>query len=253
MFRKSFISACLIVAGSSMAGQAFVGNSVAVGQDGVLDELYGNGVHKYFAHDYASALENLTLAIDNGSQDPRAYYFRGLAAAAMGQVPQTELDFRTGAMLEARGAFGGIIGRSLARIQGPVRIHMEKHRQLARLELLTQKRAKDDIRFGNGGMEPTAPPAMQPSPAQPGPGTAVPPTPDTTSPFADDPIAGGGEPSVDSSDSLGGALEAAQPTPVGPADGGQPPAAQPNTPAGDTPFPFGGDTPAENNNDPFSF
>lgn len=258
MIRKSFISACLLVAGGALAGETLVGTSTANGQEYVLEELYGRGVHRFFAHDYASAMENLTLAIDNGSNDPRAYYFRGLAAGSLGQLPQAESDLQMGAMLEAKGTYGDLIGRSLARVQGPVRMHIEKLRQLARLELLAQKRAKDDIRFEQGvlpsdpGTTPptnsvTPPPSTQP---------AVPPTPTEENPFADDPLSGDGEPMVDTSDALGGAIENAQPTPVAPAAGNEAPVPAPGVgnepPAGNEPFPFGGgsDTPSE---DPFGF
>ena len=43
-----------------------------------LDEMYGQAVHSYFRGDRGHAEELLNEIIDAGSQDPRAYYFRGL-------------------------------------------------------------------------------------------------------------------------------------------------------------------------------
>lgn len=267
MFRKSIFSACLIVAGGSFTGQIMLGSSTAQGQEYVLDEIYGRGVHRFFAYDYPSAIENLTLAIENGSNDPRAYYFRGLASAALGNIPEAESDFRAGAMIEAQGAYGDLIGRSLARIQGPIRLHIEKIRQRARLAVLTDQRAKDDIRFNQGVrpdvVVPATPPTTgglpnaipQPTETLPSDEPAVPPTPEEN-PFADDPLSGAGEPTVDSSDALGGALDAAQPDPVElPGASGDTPAPAPGAtpPAGDEPFPFGGDAGDGAADDPFSF
>ncbi len=48
-------------------------------QEAVLGQEYGAGVHAFFTGDYASAYEHLTTAIQGGSKDPRAFYFRGLA------------------------------------------------------------------------------------------------------------------------------------------------------------------------------
>src|SRR5262249_22295814 len=69
-------------------------------QDAVLGQLYGSGVHAYFGQDYAKAYESLTSAIDGKTQDPRAYYFRGLALLKLGRPEAAEGDFKTGAKLE---------------------------------------------------------------------------------------------------------------------------------------------------------
>ncbi|MFO0942194.1 MAG: hypothetical protein U0930_15770 [Pirellulales bacterium] len=87
-------------------------------------ELYGEGVHRYFAHDYAGADQLLTEAIAGGSQDPRAYYFRGLTKEMMGSGG--EADFEEGAKLESAGRSGPMISYSLARVQGQVRAKIEK-------------------------------------------------------------------------------------------------------------------------------
>lgn len=98
----------------------------------VLTELYGQGVHKYFSCDYFAADTLLSQAIDNGSNDPRAYYFRGLAREMIGGGG--DIDFEEGARLEAAGSVGVNVGAALTRIQGQVRAKIEKARQAARLQ-----------------------------------------------------------------------------------------------------------------------
>jgi hypothetical protein len=232
-------------------------------QEAVLEEIYGRGVHRYFARDYPAANSQLSLAINNGLKDPRAYYFRGLAAAAMGQFEVADQDWRTGATLEAKGAYGDLIGRSLARIQGPARLAIERSRLAARLAQMTAKSARDEIRYGRG-VDVTSPGVqVPPSPAEatvpnstiPSPDeTAVPPT-DISDPFADDPLATGDAPTVDATDALSGALEAAQPTPVAPSNAAPAaPATDPGfgtPPAADEPFPFGGGNDSGATDDPF--
>src|SRR5437588_191322 len=84
-------------------------------QDAFLEEVYGRGVHAYFAGRYREAYDSLTTAISAGSTDPRAYYFRGLVYANLGRPEDAAEDFTIGARLEAAG--GGTIypvGQSLA-------------------------------------------------------------------------------------------------------------------------------------------
>ena len=59
MMRK-FILACA-------AAVLTLSGSVCLGQDTLLDELYGRGVHAYFARNYRGAHELLTAAITSGS------------------------------------------------------------------------------------------------------------------------------------------------------------------------------------------
>ncbi len=73
-------------------------------QDSLLQEMYGQGVHAYFAGKYDQAHELFSTAIDQGSQDPRCYYYRGLAFAKLGRPDEAEADYKRGAELEAGGA-----------------------------------------------------------------------------------------------------------------------------------------------------
>ena len=68
------LAASCLPAGSAWAQQA------------VMDEFYGNGVHNFYDRDFFQAMQNLSVAIDGGSKDPRAYYYRGLAKLRCGDT-----------------------------------------------------------------------------------------------------------------------------------------------------------------------
>jgi hypothetical protein len=66
------------------------------------------------------------------SVDPRPYFFRGVVSFAMGDSANADLDFEMGARAEttpAGHAFG--VDDALERIQGPMRMEIEKHRRNA--------------------------------------------------------------------------------------------------------------------------
>lgn len=98
-----------------------------------LKQAYGVGVHAYFDGRYEQACENLTQAIEAGSQDPRALYFRGLAERKLGRLDEAEADFSAAAMKEAKAVGDWDVSRSLERVQGGDRLAIERHRFRARL------------------------------------------------------------------------------------------------------------------------
>ncbi len=218
----------------------------AIAQESVLAELYGRGVHQFYAGDYEQAYQLLTKAIENGSQDPRAYYFRGLVLDRTGRPEEAEADYRTGATLEARGNLNSLIGRSLARIQGAERLEIERIRQETRLETKMQQNARAQARYEQRQADEATvlrkPPQAAPTaPAMPDNGAApqadAPAPQDLRSnPFADDGGTAGGQATVESDDALGDPLAeakaAAEPKAANPA-----PAA---APADDTDDVFGG-------------
>ncbi|MEX2561211.1 MAG: hypothetical protein WD403_14915, partial [Pirellulales bacterium] len=72
--------------------------------------------------------------IDSGSQDPRAYYFRGLAHIRLGRDPEARDDFAEGARLEVADADRFYnVSKSLERVQGRNRLLLERYRSDARL------------------------------------------------------------------------------------------------------------------------
>jgi tetratricopeptide (TPR) repeat protein len=112
-----------------------------------LAAAYGDGVHAYFAGDFDRAYEDLTQAIEAGTNDPRAYYFRGLAALRQGRSDEAEADFTAGADRESEGVGAWPVARSLERIQGPDRLRLERHRTRARVALLQRQRDAAAARY----------------------------------------------------------------------------------------------------------
>jgi hypothetical protein len=112
-------------------------------QDAVLGQMYGSGVHAYFNEDYVKTHQCLTTAIDGKTQDPRAYYFRGLALLKLGRPQEAETDFKSGAKLESAVDPSRVynVARALERIQGNDRATLEKYRLEARMAAL--QRAED--------------------------------------------------------------------------------------------------------------
>jgi len=182
---------------------------MARAQDPLLEELYGQGVHAYYQGEYSEAHDLLTAAIDEGSRDPRCFYFRGLAYDKLGRPDEADADFAQGAELEAKlGTQFYAVGRSLERVQGEVRLKLEAFRQVARVEArrneLQRKadryeqfqRDEGNVLRGNTTAPeslPTVPDNGEDDPTAPFGGTprAVTPTPRTTDPPAstdDDPF-----------------------------------------------------------------
>jgi hypothetical protein len=145
--------------------------SFAQAQD-PLDEMYGQAVHSYFRGNIDHAQELLTEIIDAGSQDPRAFIFRGLCQS-YGGVDATNPDFERAAQLEIEGKKVVNVGRALERIQGPTRVAIEKARSKARLasraRLLEMQRSRyeDMQRLGNGNAKEgiLVPPRLDKAPA----------------------------------------------------------------------------------------
>jgi len=134
-----------------------------------LDEMYGQAVHSYFRGDRVHAEELLNEVIDAGSQDPRAYFFRGLSQS-YGSFDGNP-DFERAAQLEIEGKKVVNVGKALERIQGPARIAIEKARLKARLAsrsrlLEIQRTRYEEMQRGGpaqSGM--VVPPRMDAAPA----------------------------------------------------------------------------------------
>ena len=107
--------------------------------DAVLGQEYGSGVHAFFTGDNIAAHERLTAAINGGTKDPRAFYFRGLVYLKLGRGPEATIDFRRGAELESKdlNRFYNV-GKSLERVQGGARIELERYRVEARMAALEE-------------------------------------------------------------------------------------------------------------------
>lgn len=117
------------------------------GQDGLLGELYGRGVHAYFSRNYRQAYELLTEAIRNQTSDPRVYYFRGLALRRLGRPEEAREDFQKGAELELTGGEAYPVARALERVQGAERAVLEEQRRLVRVQKFKVQAAQAKARY----------------------------------------------------------------------------------------------------------
>ena len=124
-------AACLLSGG--------VQAQVPVAEVAALSQAYGAGVHAYFAGNHQRAYDDLTQAIEAGSSDPRAWYFRGLAALKLGRLDEAEADFSVAADKEAEAAGDWDVSRSLERVQGHDRLQLERHRIRARVVAYQQR------------------------------------------------------------------------------------------------------------------
>ncbi len=140
---------------------------------------YGAGVHAYFDGDYQTAYDALTAAIEAGSMDPRAYYYRGLASIKLGRSDdEIDGDFSEGSSRETLGRGGMAVSRSLERVQGRDRMRLEKFRRRARVAAVQRDEAA--IRQRYIGVEQAAPDVLRrrvPDAAVVNPEPVIPPAP----------------------------------------------------------------------------
>lgn len=241
----------LTVAAALLAFAAIAPHKASA-QSEILAEMYGRGVHAYYAGDTDNATRFLTMAIDNGIKDPRAYYFRGLVAHMNGNQDQAEIDWQMGADMEAASGPNPGVGRSLSRFQGSARLTLESIRQEARLKALATATSRAQARYGEI-QEAEARVLRQPPKPVPPTQVTPPPTGGAGDPFADDMASGPAK--VDSDNALKDAMknpfggEAVPAGAVPPSDtsnpfGGGADAA----PANDNPFGGGGAGGADNSN-----
>lgn len=235
--------------------------SSALGQEDLLSELYGLGVHAYNSGDYRDAYENLSAAVEGGTKDPRAFYFRGLALVQLGRPEDARLDFAKGAQLEVAG--GGDrypIGRALERIQGVQRLTIERVRQVEKIKYQQAQLAESKRRYEDQkqiqAQEPvlnSKTPAEVPPPTEMIDKGVVPPAAEGD-PFGDDGLGvGAAEPAPEHPTSPAGEEPAAE---TGDDPFGTEPAGEtPKEPAAGGDDPFGGEPateePAAGGDDPF--
>ncbi len=228
-----------LIAGLSAAVSVGASTNIQA-QDGAYTELYGYGVHRYYAGDYNEAQRVLNIVIDAGIEDPRPHYFRGLVTYQLGMQDAAKSDFEHAADLEARGKGVVNINLALQRIQGPVRRDIEMARMMARVAVTAEQRAKRQLDAVQSQTNPNVakPPAGESLPPAIS-GDAPPATPPATPPAAD-PVA----PPATTPDAQNDPFkdDAAVPPPATPATpstdpfGTEPAPAAPSTPAADDPF-----------------
>ncbi len=141
------LTATALFAWAGLACQHPVTAAVPTIESVSLAAAYGDGVHAYFAGDYQRSYDDLSQVIEAGTTDPRAWYFRGLAALQLGRLDESEADFATGASQEALGTGAWPVARSLERIQGRDRLKLERHRVRARVAALQTNRSRNQQRY----------------------------------------------------------------------------------------------------------
>ena len=129
-------------------------------------DLYGHGVHAYYEGQFEEAAGAFSQAIEQGTNDPRIFYFRGLSHFQLGDEQAGRDDLAKGAQLEneSSGRFYGI-NKALTRVQGPLRLILEEARDQARREAAEQRRARNRAIYGIDSADP--PPVSLPDPVRP--------------------------------------------------------------------------------------
>jgi hypothetical protein len=118
------------------------------GQEAVLSQFYGSGVHNFYERDYFQAMSDLSAAIDGGTRDPRAYYYRGLVHQNLGNSAAAQRDMQKGAELESADVNQFYpVGKSLERVQGSQRLALERYRALARAQAHERQVRRDAARY----------------------------------------------------------------------------------------------------------
>src|SRR5215467_7528961 len=151
---------------------------VVMADEVLLGQIYGTGVHAFNEGDYVGAYNVLTSAIKGGSQDPRAYYFRGLAYLRLGRDDEAKADFSRGAELEVADSVNEYpVNRSLERIQGKPRQLLEYYRlsvhavAVQRQEAARQARYEQRAAAEQDVLRRVAPAQLPAGPAMPVPST----------------------------------------------------------------------------------
>ena len=113
-----------------------------------LNERYSQGLHAYYAGEFATAHSVLSEVIKAGFQNPCCYYFRGMASYQQGDKQAAQQDFQTGAEREANAIRQKFpISKSLERVQGEARVMIERTRLQARLAVLQKRLAREKQRY----------------------------------------------------------------------------------------------------------
>lgn len=229
------------MAAALVLGSTVLLDRVASAQEAAIADVYGKGIHAYFARNYADAHGYFTQAIQAGTQDARAYYFRGLCSMQLGRQPDAEQDFAQGTKLEVAGLEQfGEISRSLERVQGNARRTLENYRSNARMAVVAEREKMRVQRYEVARAQPGAgaPAAGEAAPAGAAPAQAgenpfgAPAKPAGDNPFAPAAPAATEKPAAEMPAKAGNPF-AASPTPEAPAKPAAPatpPATAPATP-----------------------
>jgi hypothetical protein len=144
---RSHVKRLLLIFALACSSPAFL-----AADDNPAWSFYSVGVQAYFDHQPQEAIRELTTAA-TGLDDPRVFYFRGLAYQQLGQSVDAQADFSRGAELE-RGRINirqlmlsetermSQVNTALQRVQGPAREELEKARLSAVGQIRTAQKIK---------------------------------------------------------------------------------------------------------------
>jgi tetratricopeptide (TPR) repeat protein len=141
------LAAVVVVCATGGQSLAAAQASIPLSDDAAIARAFGSGAHAFFGGDYQRAYDDLTQAIAAGTKDPRAFYFRGLAARRMGRIDEAEADFSSAARIEADTLGDWPVSRTLERIQGDDRLAIERHRVRSRIEAIQTRKDAADRRY----------------------------------------------------------------------------------------------------------
>ena len=141
---KSAIILCLF-----FATPAFSFDSLFIADE--YDHIFGKGVHAFFDKNYKEAIAVLSKAEELNIEDPRPYYFLGLAYLRQDEGDKAEQHIRKAAQLEFSGRalrdYG--VSESLRRIQGVERARLETIRAEERANSRIREQRMRAARYGS--------------------------------------------------------------------------------------------------------
>ena len=117
-------------------------------QDRTVARWYGEGVHAFYDGDNASAERWLRKVVERTPDDPRPYYFLGLALLGQQQDEAGREAIAQGAAIEAtRAAMAFDMSKALLRVQGRGRLLIEQAREKARRDRAAAAAARARVRY----------------------------------------------------------------------------------------------------------
>lgn len=138
----------IVIFCSLLGGVVLVADIFTVTEES--DIIYGKGVHAFFDRNYEEAITILSAAEKKESNDPRSYYFLGLAYLRQKKSEQADQYFEKAAQLEYSGRTlrDYEVSESLRRIQGNERMRIEKIRTAERINAQKREQRLMEIRYG---------------------------------------------------------------------------------------------------------
>lgn len=116
-----------------------------------VENLYGKGVHAFFDGAWQESVSILSEVEKLGSDDPRPYFFLGLAHRRLGKADLADKYLKMAAQKEWDGQSGRDfnVSDALRRIQGRERLAVEAYRKQAKLDWQKEEGRRRQIKYGD--------------------------------------------------------------------------------------------------------